>query len=68
MPGGSEWSIHAPAALFPGKNAGSQWIGRWFDPRINLDDMERRKSVSSDGIRLSGRPDRIHKTDNEKGI
>jgi hypothetical protein len=35
--------LHAPAALPPGKNAGTNWIWDGVGPRAGLDVLEKRK-------------------------
>jgi hypothetical protein len=56
---GSEWSLHAPAALPPGKEPpATHWIGGWVDPRAGLDDLEKWKFLTPPGLELRplGRP------------
>jgi hypothetical protein len=35
--------LHAPAALHPGKESGTPWIGGWVGPRAVLDAVVKRK-------------------------
>jgi hypothetical protein len=38
---GREWSASCPGRFTPGERIpGTDWIGRWVDPRAGLDDME----------------------------
>jgi hypothetical protein len=57
---GSEWSVSRPGHLTLGERApGTHWIGGWVVPRAGLDDVEKRKFVTS-GLELRplGRPAR----------
>jgi hypothetical protein len=58
---GGEWSNSRPGRVTPGERSpGTHWIGDWVDPRAGLDDMEKRKLLTSPGLkhRLLGRPAR----------
>jgi hypothetical protein len=45
--------IHAPAALPSGKEPPrSHWIGGWVDPRAGVDDMEKGKFFTLQGLEL----------------
>jgi hypothetical protein len=44
--------LHAPAALIPGKNPRTHWIGGWVGPRDGLDDVEKRKFLTLLGLEL----------------
>jgi hypothetical protein len=39
--------LHAPAALPPGENPSTRWIGGWVGPRAVLDTVVKRKIPSS---------------------
>jgi hypothetical protein len=45
-------TLHAPAALPPGKSLGTHFIGCWVDPRAGLDDMEKWKFFTLSGLEL----------------
>jgi hypothetical protein len=48
-----EWSASRPGRFTPGERApGTHWIGDWVDPRIGLDDMEKRKFLTPLGLKL----------------
>jgi hypothetical protein len=50
---GGEWSASCPYSYTPGERAyGTQWIGGWVDPRVNLDDVEKRKCLPLLGLEL----------------
>jgi hypothetical protein len=51
-----EWSALRPLEGAPG----THWIGDWVDPRIGLDDVEKRKFFTLPGLKLRplGRPAR----------
>jgi hypothetical protein len=51
--------LYAPAALPPGKNAGTHCIGSWVNPRAGLD-VEKRKFLTLPGLERQpfGRPAR----------
>jgi len=34
---------HAPNDLFPERNPGPHWIGRWVGPIVRLDTFEKKK-------------------------
>jgi hypothetical protein len=41
---GGEWSASNPGRFTPGeKTPDTHWIGGWVDPRVGLDDLEKRK-------------------------
>jgi len=65
---GGEWPTHARAHYSRKTKRRFTMNRAGFDPTVSLDDMERRKSVFSGGIRIPDRPDHIHKTDNGKGM
>jgi hypothetical protein len=45
--------LHALAALLPMERAlGTHWIGGWVDPRVGLDNMEKRKFLTLPGLEL----------------
>jgi hypothetical protein len=45
--------LHAPAGLPPGERAaGTHWIGGWVDPRAGLDDEQKRKFLTLQGLEL----------------
>jgi hypothetical protein len=51
--------LHAPAALLPGERSLSiRWIEGWVGPRAGLDDVEKRKFLTVQGLELwpLGRP------------
>jgi hypothetical protein len=43
-----EWSASHLGRFAPGTN----WIGSWVDPRIGLDDVERREFLALQGLEL----------------
>jgi hypothetical protein len=53
---GGEWSASCPGRFTPGTNC----IGGWVDPRVGLDDAEKRKFLTLPGLKLPplGRPAR----------
>jgi hypothetical protein len=56
-----EWSASRPGRFAPGERApGTHWIGGWVDPRAGLDNMEKRKFFTPQGLELRslGRPTR----------
>jgi hypothetical protein len=56
---GGEWSALRPGRFTPGERApGTHSIGGWVDPRAGLDDMEKRKSLTTPRLELRplGRP------------
>jgi hypothetical protein len=58
---GGEWSASCPGRFTPRERASStHWIGGWVDPRAGLDDMEKRKFLTLQGLKLRplGRPAR----------
>jgi hypothetical protein len=44
--------LHAPAALLPGKQPSTHWIGGWLGPRASLDDLEKRKFFTLPALEL----------------
>jgi hypothetical protein len=36
-------NLHAPAALPPGKDYGTHWIGGWTGPKAGLDEVAKTK-------------------------
>jgi hypothetical protein len=40
--------------LYPpgGKDSDTNWIGGWVDPRVGLDDMEKRKFLTLTGLEI----------------
>jgi hypothetical protein len=58
---GTEWSASRPGRFNPGETAhGTKSIGDWVDPRVGLDDVEKRKFLTLPGLELRnlGRPAR----------
>jgi hypothetical protein len=58
---GGEWSASRPGRFTPGERAcGTHWIGGWVEPKVGMDDVERRKFLTLPGLelRLLGRPAR----------
>jgi hypothetical protein len=56
---GGEWSASRPGHFIPGERApGSHWIGGCVDPRVSMEDKEKRKFLTLLGIELRflGRP------------
>jgi hypothetical protein len=56
-----EWSPPRPCRFTPGERApGTHWIGDWVGPRAGLDDVEKRKFLTLQGLELRplGRPAR----------
>jgi hypothetical protein len=50
---GGEWSATSPGRFTPGEIASStHWIGGWVGPRIDLEDVERRKILPLPGLEL----------------
>jgi hypothetical protein len=44
---GGEWLASLPGRFIPGERApGTHWIGGWVGPRPDLDDVEKRKTLS----------------------
>jgi hypothetical protein len=55
---GGEWSASRPDCFTPGERAlGTHWIGDWVDPKVGLDDVEKKKFLTLPGpeLRLLGR-------------
>jgi hypothetical protein len=52
--------LQACTALPLGKSPGTHWIEDWVDPRVVLDDVEKRKFLTLPGLELRplGRPAR----------
>jgi hypothetical protein len=41
---GGEWSTSRPGRSIPGERVpGTHWTGEWVNPRVGLDDMEKKK-------------------------
>jgi hypothetical protein len=60
-PAGGEWSASRPGLFTPKSRAsGTHWIGGWVDPRAGVDDLEKRKFWTLQGLELRplGRPAR----------
>jgi hypothetical protein len=58
---GGEWPASRPCRFTPGERApDTHWIGGWVDPRAGLDDVEKRKFLTLQGLELKpiGRPAR----------
>jgi hypothetical protein len=58
---GGEWSASRPDRFtLEERAAGAHWIGGWVDPRAGLDDMEKGKFLTLQGLELRrlGRPAR----------
>jgi hypothetical protein len=58
---GGEWSALRLGHFTPEERApGTHWIGGWVDPRVNLDDLKKRKFLTLPGLemRLLGCPAR----------
>jgi hypothetical protein len=54
-----EWSASRPGHFTPEEWAtGTRWIGSWMDPRAGLDEMEKWKFLTPQGLELRplGRP------------
>jgi hypothetical protein len=50
---GGEWSASRPGRFTPGEKApGTHWIGGWVDPRSGLDNVEKRKFLTIQGLEL----------------
>jgi hypothetical protein len=50
---GGEWSASHPCHFTPRERApGTQWTGGWVGPRASLDDMEKRKFLTLQGLEL----------------
>jgi hypothetical protein len=43
-----KWSASGPCRFIPG----THWIGGWVDPRVGLDDLEKRKFLTVPGLEL----------------
>jgi hypothetical protein len=58
---GGEWSVSRPCRFTPGERAaGTHWIRDWVDPRVSLDNVEKRRFLTLPGLELRplGRPSR----------
>jgi hypothetical protein len=58
---GGECLVSRPGSFTPGERApGTHWIGGWVGPRASLDDVEKRKFLTPQGLELRplGRPAR----------
>jgi hypothetical protein len=56
---GGEWSVLHPYRFTSGERSpGTHSIGGWVDPKVGLDDMEKRKFLTLPGLELRplGRP------------
>jgi hypothetical protein len=50
---GGEWSTSRPGRFTTGERAhGTHWIGGWVDLRAGLDNLEKRKFLTSPGLEL----------------
>jgi hypothetical protein len=50
---GGGWSASRPGRFTPAEGASStHWIGGWVDPRAGLDDLEKRKFLTLQGLKL----------------
>jgi hypothetical protein len=50
---GGEWSASRPGCTTPGERAPvTHWIGGWVGPRASLDDVEKRKFLTRQGLEL----------------
>jgi hypothetical protein len=50
---GDEWSASRPGCFTPGERAtGNHYIRGWVDPRGGLDDLEKRKFLTLQGLEL----------------
>jgi hypothetical protein len=50
---GGEWSASRPGRFTPGERAPCiHWIEGWVDPRVGLDDVEKRKFLTLPGLEL----------------
>jgi hypothetical protein len=48
-----EWSASRSGRFTPGERApGVHWLGGWMDPRVGLDDVEKRKFLTLLGLEL----------------
>jgi hypothetical protein len=50
--GGVDVSIHWPASSPVRSTPGIRWIGGWLDPRVGLDDIEKKKFFILPGLEL----------------
>jgi hypothetical protein len=50
---GGEWSAPRPGHFTPGERApATHWVGGWVDPRADLNDSEKRRSLTLPGFKL----------------
>jgi hypothetical protein len=59
--GGGEWSASRPGRFTPGeRDPGTHRIGGWVEPRVGMDDVEKRKFLTLPRLELRplGRPAR----------
>jgi hypothetical protein len=50
---GDEWSASPPGRFAPGERSScTHWIVGWVDPRAGLDDVEKRKFFTLQGLEL----------------
>jgi hypothetical protein len=50
---GSEWSASRPGRFIHREKAPiTHWIGGWVDPRVGMDDVEKRKFLTLPGLEL----------------
>jgi hypothetical protein len=50
---GGDWSASRLCRFIPGEGATSNhWIGGWVSPRVGLDNVENRKSLTLPGLEL----------------
>jgi hypothetical protein len=55
--GGDEWSASRPCRFTPSERArGTHKIGGWVDPRGGLNDVEKRKFLTLQGLELRPQP------------
>jgi hypothetical protein len=52
--------LHAPAALLPGRNLGTRWIGGWVGPRDGVDVFREEKVSCPAEIRTPDCPARCY--------
>jgi hypothetical protein len=58
---GGAWSASRPGRFIPGERSpGTHWIGDWVDPTAGLDDVDKKKFLTLQGLelRILGRPAR----------
>jgi hypothetical protein len=50
---GGEWSDSRPGCFTPAERTpGAHWVGGWVNPRVGLDDGEKRKFLTLPGLEL----------------